>query len=53
MLQLLTEEYPDKRFVGLDLTPEMIEKAKAKNLSNTELVVGDCENLPFEAVNFD
>lgn len=53
MLQLLTEEYPDKRFVGLDLTPEMIEKAKAKNLSNTELVVGDCENLPFEAVSFD
>lgn len=53
MLQLLTEEYPDKRFVGLDLTPEMIENAKAKNLPNTELVVGDCENLPFEAVSFD
>jgi len=48
MLSLLVKEYPDKRYVGLDLTPEMIEKAKTKNLPNTELIVGDCENLPFE-----
>ena len=53
MLSLLTKEYPDKRFVGLDLTPEMIRKAKEKNLPNTELVVGDCENLPFDAETFD
>lgn len=46
MLSLLTKEYPGKHFVGLDLTPEMIRKAKEKNLPNTELVVGDCENLP-------
>lgn len=26
---------------------------KEKNLPNTELVVGDCENLPFEAETFD
>lgn len=31
----------------------MIRKAKDKNLPNTELVVGDCENLPFEAEAFD
>lgn len=53
MLSLLTQEYPDRHFVGLDLTPEMIAKAKAKNLPNTELVVGDCENLPFEPETFD
>lgn len=53
MLSLLTKEYPGKHFVGLDLTPEMIRKAKEKNLPNTELVVGDCENLPFEAETFD
>ena len=53
MLSLLTEEYPGKSFVGLDLTPEMIRKATEKNLPNTELVVGDCENLPFEAESFD
>lgn len=53
MLSLLTEEYPGKSFVGLDLTPEMIRKAKEKNLHNTELVVGDCENIPFESESFD
>lgn len=53
MLSLLTREYPDKHYVGLDLTPEMIAKAKAKNLPNTELIVGDCENLPFEDGRFD
>lgn len=53
MLSLLTKEYPDKHYVGLDLTPEMIRKAKEKKLPNTEFVVGDCENLPFEAESFD
>lgn len=53
MLSLLTREYPGKRFVGLDLTPEMINKAKEKNLHNTELLVGDCENLPFDPETFD
>lgn len=53
MIQLLTQEYPDKSFTGLDLTPEMIAKAKEKNLPNTELVIGDCENLPFESDSFD
>lgn len=36
MLSLLTQEYPGKHFVGLDLTPEMIRKAKEKNLPNTD-----------------
>lgn len=53
MLSLLVEKYPNKKFIGLDLTPEMIERAKAKNLPNTELIVGDCENLPFEEETFD
>ena len=53
MLSLLTEEFPDKKYTGLDLTPEMIAQAKKKNLPNTDLVVGDCENLPFEANSFD
>lgn len=53
MLSLLTKEYTDKHYVGLDLTPEMIRKAKEKKLPNTEFVVGDCENLPFEPESFD
>ena len=53
MLSLLNQECPDRHYVGLDLTPEMIAKAKAKNLPNTELVVGDCESLPFASDTFD
>jgi len=53
MLTLLTEEFPGKKYTGLDLTPEMIHTAEKKNLPNTTLVVGDCENLPFEEDSFD
>ena len=53
MLNLLHEKYPEKHYTGIDLTPKMIEVAKRKALKNVELVVGDCENLPFEANSFD
>ena len=53
MLELLHDKYPDKHYVGLDLTPEMIHVAQAKNLSNTECLVGDSENLPFDEGTFD
>ena len=39
--------------IGLDLTPAMIEQARKKNLKNSTFVVGDCDNLPFEADTFD
>ena len=53
MLTLLQKKYPRKRYTGIDLTPEMIEMAKAKNMPGVELVVGDCENLPFPDNSFD
>lgn len=53
MIELLHEKYPDKHYTGLDLTPEMIHVAQVKNLSNTEFLVGDSENLPFEDDSFD
>ena len=53
MITLLKEKYPDKKYTGIDLSPKMIEKAKEKNMENTEFVVGDCENLPFEENSFD
>ena len=53
LLALLSGMYPEKHFTGIDLTPAMIEKAKEKKLPNTEFVVGDCENLPFEENSFD
>ena len=47
VIELLHEKYPDKNYTGIDLTPEMINVAKAKKLSNTNFVIGDCEKLPF------
>lgn len=53
MLTLLHEKYPEKHYTGIDLTPKMIEVAKMKKMEGVELVVGDCENLPFEENSFD
>lgn len=53
MLELLHQKYPGKHYVGLDLTPEMIHVAQAKQLSNTEFLIGDSENLPFAEGSFD
>ncbi|MBR1851742.1 MAG: class I SAM-dependent methyltransferase [Lachnospiraceae bacterium] len=53
MIELLTSEYPEKHYTGLDLTPKMIETANAKHLKNAVFIVGDSENLPFPAESFD
>ncbi len=53
MLTLLKEKYPDKRYTGIDLTPKMIEVARSKKMPGVELVVGDCEKLPFQDNSFD
>ena len=53
VFSLLSEKYPEKHYVGLDLTPAMIETAQAKGLPCAEFVVGDAENLPFGDESFD
>lgn len=53
MLTLLHEKYPEKHLTGIDITPKMIEAARAKQMDNVELLVGDCENLPFDDNSFD
>lgn len=53
MLTLLKQKYPDRHYTGIDLTPEMIEVARAKGMPGVELVVGDCEKLPFPDASFD
>lgn len=37
MLTLLHRKYPQKHYTGIDLTPEMIEVARAKNMEGVEL----------------
>lgn len=53
MISLLYEENPVRHYTGIDLTPRMIEVAKANNLSGVSWVVGDCEDLPFGENEFD
>lgn len=53
MIERLSKKYPDKQYTGLDLTPKMIEVANEKKLPNTQFIVGDSENLPFEPESFD
>ncbi|MCR4994446.1 MAG: methyltransferase domain-containing protein [Bacteroidales bacterium] len=53
IISLLSQEYPNAHFTGIDLTPAMIEVAKSKNLPNADFVVGDAENLPFDNDSFD
>lgn len=53
MLSLLTERYPERHYTGMDITPNMLEKAREKGLPNTVIVEGDSENMPFEADSFD
>ena len=53
MISLLYEKDPGKHYTGIDLTPRMIEIARAKELPGTEWVVGDCEALPFADNSFD
>ena len=36
MISLLHEKYPEKHYTGIDLTPKMIEVAKAKNIPGAE-----------------
>ena len=53
MISLLYEEDPGRHYTGIDLTPRMIEVARAKNLKGVDWVTGDCEDLPFEENSFD
>lgn len=53
MIELLLKSFPDREYTGIDLTPRMIEVARAKQLPHTTFLVGDSENLPFAGNSFD
>ena len=53
MLSLLSERYPERRYTGIDLSPNMIAAARAKGLQNASFILGDCERLPFADDSFD
>lgn len=53
MIHMLYKDVPDKRYTGLDLSEKMIAVANRKHMDGVSFVVGDCEELPFEADSFD
>lgn len=53
MIHLFNRDCPGKNYTGIDLSENMIQVAKRKNIENTEFVVGDCENFPFQENSFD
>lgn len=53
MLHMLYQDVPDKHYTGLDFSEKMIAVADRKHIDGVKFVVGDCEELAFEADSFD
>ena len=53
LFRLLRERNKETKLTGVDLSEEMIKAAKAKEITNCELLVGDAEHLPFDGESFD
>ncbi len=52
LINMLAKEY-DAEFTGLDLSPEMINQAKSKNIKNSTFIEGRSDELPFKNDTFD
>ena len=52
LIDMLSKEHR-ARYVGLDLSVEMINQAKAKKMDGAEFVAGKSDELPFEDNTFD
>ncbi|MCR5185490.1 MAG: class I SAM-dependent methyltransferase [Clostridia bacterium] len=52
LINMLAKEY-DAEFTGLDLSPEMINQAKSKNIKNSTFIEGRSDDLPLKNDTFD
>ncbi|MBE6071857.1 MAG: methyltransferase domain-containing protein [Clostridium butyricum] len=52
-ISLLNDQFPNKKYTGMDLSENMIKVAKKKNISNASFMTGDAENMPFSNNQFD
>ena len=52
-ITLLNDQFPNKKYTGMDLSENMIKVAKKKNISNALFMTGDAENMPFKDNEFD
>ena len=53
MIRLNREKHPQTMLWGLDLSPEMIRRAKEKQIPHADFCVGDAEFLPYPDQSFD
>lgn len=52
-LQKLVETFDDIEFSGLEMTPELLQIAEARQLERCQLHGGDIRNAPFDDCSFD
>lgn len=53
VLKSISEEYPDVRLYGIDISEEMLKQAKAKLNRKAVLSAGDADHIPFTNNEFD
>ena len=52
LISMLSKDY-NAEYIGLDLSPEMINQAIRKNIKNARFIEGRSDELPFEDNTFD
>ena len=52
LINMLSKDY-EAKYVGLDLSPEMIKQASSKNINNVQFLEGRSDQIPFEDNIFD
>lgn len=52
LINMLSKDY-EAKYIGLDLSPEMIKQASSKNINNSQFVEGRSDQIPFEDNLFD
>jgi len=53
VMQAIFELFPDKRVYGIDISENMLQKAKEKLKDKATLTLGDSEHLPYANEMFD
>lgn len=53
MLRLINETFPTIKLAGVDISPNMLEKAKSKIGNMANLILSDSEKLPFDDNSFE
>ncbi|QIB68892.1 class I SAM-dependent methyltransferase [Aminipila butyrica] len=53
VMQAILQDFPDTRVYGIDISENMLQKAKEKLTDKASLILGDSEHLPYENEMFE